>query len=359
MLFWFNQWLFMHYQVGLHCLDDVIIRSMLCGVTALATTLGLGPCMIRYLMKNQYTQSIRHDGPKTHLSKTGTLTMGGILIILTMTFSTLLWVDLSNPYYWIVLATLLLFGSLGAADDILKIKYQHAKGLSAKWKYCHQSWMTGLAILAVFFVDQTTTHHILMPFVKDFTISCSAFYAIFAYFVIVGSSNAVNLTDGLDGLAITPILLVSIGFSVLTFIAGAPIFEYTAVPLVPQSHELLMILSAAIGSGLGFLWFNTYPAEIFMGDVGSLALGAMLGIIAVILHQEGMLLIMGGVFVLETISVILQVASFKLTGKRIFRMAPLHHHFELKGWQEPKIIVRFWIINILLLAIALFAIKIT
>ena len=320
--------------------------------------LKLSPMMIRYLKRHQFEQTVRTNGPSSHFSKTGTPTMGGLLIILTITISTLLWIDLSNTYYWIILATLFLFGLIGGADDLLKIKHKNHKGLPAKWKYFHQSWVIGLIILSIIYLCKTPeTTQILIPFIQNFHISLGGFYYIFAYFVIIGSSNAVNLTDGLDGLVIMPIILVSAGLSVFAYLAGnAELAAYAAIPFVPYSHELIIVLSAMIGSGLGFLWFNTYPAEIFMGDVGSLALGAMLGVIAIMINQELILFIMSGIFVLETLSVILQVGSFKLTGKRIFKMAPLHHHFELKGWSEPKIIIRFWIINILFVIIGLSAI---
>jgi phospho-N-acetylmuramoyl-pentapeptide-transferase len=318
-----------------------------------------GPAVIRKLNQLQMGQAIRGDGPQSHLSKAGTPTMGGALILLAVFISTLLWADLGNRYIWIVLGTTLTFGLVGWVDDYRKVVEKDPRGLPARWKYLWQSLFGLTAALVLYYTAQVPAEtELIVPFFKNVALAMGPFYILFAYFVIVGTSNAVNLTDGLDGLAILPTVLVSGALGIIAYLTGNYQFaNYLHIPFISGAGELLIITGALCGAGLGFLWFNTYPAMVFMGDIGALALGAALGVIAVIVRQEIVLAIMGGVFVVETLSVILQVASFKLTGKRIFRMAPLHHHYELKGWPEPRVIVRFWIITVVLVLVGLATLK--
>jgi phospho-N-acetylmuramoyl-pentapeptide-transferase len=320
----------------------------------------VGPFVINKLRSNQIGQAIRDDGPQSHLSKAGTPTMGGALILVAIAVSTLLWSDLSNIYVWITLLVTLIFGAVGWVDDYRKVVEKNPRGLPAKWKYLWQSvGGIGAAVVLYSVASTPVETSLLIPFLKDVSIELGIFFIVFTYFVIVGSSNAVNLTDGLDGLAILPTVLVAGALGVFAYLSGNVKFaDYLLIPYIEGSGELIIFCGAIVGAGLGFLWFNTYPAQVFMGDVGALSLGAALGVIAVIVRQEFILFIMGGVFVAETVSVILQVASFKLTGRRIFRMAPLHHHFELKGWPEPRVIVRFWIITVVLVLIGLASLKI-
>lgn len=335
------------------------LRAILSVMTALAISLLLGPVMIRRLSFYQIGQSVRADGPQSHLSKAGTPTMGGALILVAILFSTLLWGDLGNRYVWTVIAVTFAFGAVGWVDDYRKVVEKNSRGLSARWKYFWQS-VAGFSAVAFLFYSATVPAEtqLIVPFFKDFALELGPFYLLLGYFVVVGTSNAVNLTDGLDGLAIMPTVMVGAGLGVFAYVSGHLQFSsYLNIPYLPGTGELVIFCGSIIGAGLGFLWFNTYPAQVFMGDVGALALGAALGIIAVIVRQEIVLFIMGGVFVMETLSVILQVASFKLTGKRIFRMAPIHHHFELKGWPEPRVIVRFWIISLFLVLIGLATLK--
>jgi phospho-N-acetylmuramoyl-pentapeptide-transferase len=316
--------------------------------------------VIRKLNDLQMGQAIRSDGPKTHLSKAGTPTMGGALILLAIFISTLLWADLGNRYVWIVLGTTLAFGLVGWVDDYRKVVEKNPRGLPARWKYLWQSIFGLTTAIILYYTAQTPAEtELIVPFFKNVALSMGPFYILFTYLVIVGTSNAVNLTDGLDGLAILPTVMVSGALGIIAYLTGNYQFAtYLHIPYITGAGELLIISAALCGAGLGFLWFNTYPAMVFMGDIGALALGAALGVMAVIVRQEFVLAIMGGVFVIETLSVILQVASFKLTGKRIFRMAPLHHHYELKGWPEPRVIVRFWIITVVLVLIGLATLKI-
>jgi phospho-N-acetylmuramoyl-pentapeptide-transferase len=316
--------------------------------------------VIRKLNDLQMGQAIRSDGPKTHLSKAGTPTMGGALILLAIFLSTLLWADLGNRYVWIVLGTTLAFGLVGWVDDYRKVVEKNPRGLPARWKYLWQSIFGLTTAIILYYTAQTPAEtELIVPFFKNVALSMGPFYILFTYLVIVGTSNAVNLTDGLDGLAILPTVMVSGALGIIAYLTGNYQFaDYLHIPYITGAGELLIISAALCGAGLGFLWFNTYPAMVFMGDIGALALGAALGVMAVIVRQEFVLAIMGGVFVIETLSVILQVASFKLTGKRIFRMAPLHHHYELKGWPEPRVIVRFWIITVVLVLIGLATLKI-
>lgn len=337
-------------------------RGILSALTALALSLWWGPAVIRKLAQYKGGQPIRQDGPQTHFSKAGTPTMGGALILMTVLASVLLWGDLRNRYVWLVLAVMLAYGAIGWYDDWIKIVKRDPNGLKSRWKYLLQS-IFGLAAGAFLYftadpqVVSSTTFYV--PLIKSIAIPLGIGLIAVAYFWIVGFSNAVNLTDGLDGLAIMPTVLVACALGVFAYASGhAEFSKYLQIPQVPGAGELVIICAAIAGAGLGFLWFNTYPAMVFMGDIGALALGAVLGTIAVIVRQELVLVIMGGVFVIETLSVMIQVASFKLTGKRVFRMAPIHHHFELKGWPEPRVIVRFWIISVVLVLIGLATLKV-
>jgi phospho-N-acetylmuramoyl-pentapeptide-transferase len=348
------------YHSGFNVFQYLTLRSILGVLTALTISLIVGPRMIRYLSSYNIGQSVRDDGPESHFSKTGTPTMGGALILIAIVISTLLWSDLSSRYVWVVLFVTIGFGAIGWIDDYKKIVYGDSKGLSARVKYLWQSVVGLTAALALFHTAQFPIEtQLIVPFIKDILIDLGWMYVVLTYFVIVGTSNAVNLTDGLDGLAILPTVLVGGALGVFAYVTGNINFSnYLGIPYVPGVGEMVIFCGAIVGSGLGFLWFNTYPAQVFMGDVGALALGAALGTIAVIVRQELVLFIMGGLFVAETMSVIVQVASFKLTGRRIFRMAPLHHHYELKGWPEPRIIVRFWIITVVLVLIGLASLKV-
>jgi len=334
-------------------------RAILGAITALFISLVLGPKVIRTLVSLQIGQSIRTDGPQSHLSKSGTPTMGGALILLSVGLSTLLWADLSNHYVWIVLFTTFGFGAIGWVDDYRKVVEKNARGLPARWKYFWQSVVGLVAAFALYYsAEVPAATELYLPFFKNFSLSLGLGFIVLSYFVLVGSSNAVNLTDGLDGLAIMPTVMVAAALGVFSFVTGNSFLsEYLLHPYIPGAGELIVICAAIVGAGLGFLWFNTYPAQVFMGDVGALALGAALGVIAIIVRAEAVLFIMGGIFVVETLSVVIQVVSFKTTGKRVFRMAPLHHHFELKGWPEPKVIVRFWIITLVLVLIGLATLK--
>jgi phospho-N-acetylmuramoyl-pentapeptide-transferase len=348
------------YYSGFHVFHYITVRAIFSALTALGLSLWLGPHMIRWLQAKQMGQQVRELGPKSHYVKQGTPTMGGALILVTMIGSSLLWGDLSNRFLWLVMLVTAGFGVVGWLDDYQKISKKNSKGLSAKHKYALQSILGLAAALYLYFVSSDPTHtSVMIPFLKEVYIPLGLLFIPFAYFVIVGTSNAVNLTDGLDGLAILPSVLVAAALGVFAYVSGhAEFAKYLLVPWVPGSGELAIFCGALVGAGLGFLWFNAYPAMIFMGDVGALALGAALGTIALVVRQELVLFIMGGVFVMETVSVMLQVASFKLTGKRIFKMAPIHHHFELKGWPEPHVIVRFWIITVVLVLIGLATLKI-
>ncbi|MBS9402093.1 phospho-N-acetylmuramoyl-pentapeptide-transferase [Halomonas sp. TRM85114] len=336
------------------------LRMILGTLTALVLCLWLGPVMIRRLVERQIGQAVRDDGPQSHLSKAGTPTMGGAMILMAIAVSTLLWGDLDNHYVWIVLTVTLGFGAIGWVDDYRKVVEKNPRGLPARWKYFWQS-VIGLSAAVVLYVTAASPVEtsLIVPLFKDFVMPLGVFYIVLTYLVIVGSSNAVNLTDGLDGLAIMPTVLVAMGLAIFAYASGNVVFaDYLQIPMIPGAGELAVFCATIAGAGLGFLWFNTYPAQVFMGDVGALALGAALGVVAVIVRQEIVLFIMGGIFVMETVSVILQVGSYKLTGRRIFRMAPLHHHYELKGWPEPRVIVRFWIITVVLVLVGLATLKV-
>jgi len=360
MLLYLTEYLAKYHSV-FHVFQYLTLRGILAAMTALALGLFIGPSMIALLSRYQIGQRVRSDGPQTHLPKAGTPTMGGGLIIVAMLLGTLLWADLSSRFVWILLATTLAFGLIGFYDDYLKLVVGNSKGLAARYKYLAQSIAGLCAALALHSLHQSAAETSLyVPFFKSVAIPMSTLmFVAFAYFVIVGTSNAVNLTDGLDGLAIMPAVMVAAALGVFAYATGNIKFAtYLQIPYIPGVGEVLIFSATLVGAGLAFLWFNAYPAQVFMGDVGALAIGASLGTLAVIVRQEIVLFVMGGVFVLETVSVILQVASFKLTGKRIFRMAPIHHHFELKGWAEPKVIVRFWIISFVLVLAGLATLKI-
>ena len=359
MLYWITQLLQGQYH-AFRVFQYLTFRSILAALTALIVGLFCGPLMISWLRKLQIGQTIRSDGPQSHLSKAGTPTMGGVLILLAITVSCLLWGDLRQASLWLVLFVTISCGIVGWVDDYRKLVLKNSKGLPGRWKYF---WQSAIAVAAVVYLYCNTTipldTQLTVPFFKTCFINLGLFFPFLAYFVIVGSSNAVNLTDGLDGLAIMPIVMVAGALGIFAYASSNAIFaHYLSIPFVPNTGELTIFCSAIVGAGLGFLWYNSYPAQVFMGDVGSLALGAALGIVAIIVRQELVLLIMGGLFVIETLSVILQVGYFKLSGgKRLFRMAPLHHHFELKGWSEPKIIVRFWIITVVFVLCGLATLK--
>jgi phospho-N-acetylmuramoyl-pentapeptide-transferase len=358
MLVWLSEFLARYFHV-FHVVQYLTLRAILGTLTALAVSLLIGPTMIRHLSKYKVGQVIREVGPKSHFSKAGTPTMGGALVLVAIVLSTLLWSDLSNRFIWIAIIVTVGFGAIGLWDDYLKLVLKHSRGLSARRKYFMQSVLgLGAASYLYYSAGVPAETQLVLPFFKNMMWPLGAFYIVWTYFVIVGSSNAVNLTDGLDGLAILPAVMVAGALSIFAYVTGNIHFaNYLAIPYIPGSGEIVVFCGAMVGAGLGFLWFNTYPAQVFMGDVGALSLGAALGVVAVIVRQELVLVLMGGIFVLETVSVILQVASFKLTGKRIFRMAPIHHHFELKGWPEPRVIVRFWIITFILVLCGLATLK--
>ena len=359
MLYWLAKQLAVHHTV-FNVFSYLTLRAILAAMSALSIALIVGPGMIARLSRYQIGQVVRDDGPKTHFSKAGTPTMGGALIIVAIVIATLLWADLRNRFVWVTLGVTLGFGLVGFCDDYLKLVVRNPRGLVARWKYFWQS-VIGLAAAVLLYrmAHDSISTTFFVPFFKTVGVPLGAAgFIVLTYLMIVGMSNAVNLTDGLDGLAIGPAVMVAGGLGIFAYAAGNAVFaNYLAIPPVPGAGELLIFCSALGGAGLGFLWFNTYPAQVFMGDIGALALGAALGLVAVIVRQEIVALVMGGIFVLETASVILQVASFKLTGRRIFRMAPIHHHFELKGWAEPKVIVRFWIISFLLVLAGLATLK--
>ena len=358
MLVWLSDYL-MQINSNFAVLQYITVRGIFSILTAMAVSLLIGPWIIRRLNYHQIGQVVRDDGPESHFSKAGTPTMGGVLILVSIAISTLLWSDLSNHYVWTVMLVTVAFGAVGWVDDYRKVFEQNTVGLFARWKYFWQSLIGLAAAIFLYYSAQSPVEtQYIIPFFKDVAIDVGVLYIVITYFMIVGFSNAVNLTDGLDGLAILPTVMVGGALGLIAYLAGHSEFStYLNIPNVSGSGEIVIFAGALMGAGLGFLWFNTYPAQIFMGDVGALALGASLGLMAVISRHEIVLFIMGGVFVMETASVILQVASFKLTGKRIFRMAPLHHHFELKGWPEPRVIVRFWIITVMLVLFGLATLK--
>ncbi len=358
MLIWLAAWL-EQFDPGFNVFSYLTVRAILSILTALIVSLFFGQSMIRWLQKMQIGQTVRDDGPESHLSKAGTPTMGGILILAGISIATLLWADLSNRYVWVTLFVTLSYGVIGFVDDYRKVVRKDPKGLIARWKYF---WLSAVAIAVAIYLymshENSNELALVIPFFKEYFPQLGLFYLVVVYFTLVGTSNAVNLTDGLDGLAIVPTILVASALSIFAYVTGNVNFsEYLNIPYIPLTSELVIVCTAMVGAGLGFLWFNTYPAQVFMGDVGSLALGGAMGIIAVLVRQEIVLILMGGIFVLETVSVILQVGSYKLRGQRIFRMAPIHHHYELKGWPEPKVIVRFWILSLILVLVGLATLK--
>lgn len=359
MLVWLAEYLTQYYS-GFNVFSYLTLRAILAVITALLVSLYWGPKLIRYLQKMQIGQTVRDDGPESHLSKSGTPTMGGLLILGSIILSSCLWANLNNKYVWVTLFVVFSYGVIGFVDDYRKVIRKDPKGLIARWKYF---WQSVVAILVAFTLYYTHEYQaetqLLLPFVKDVMPQLGLMFILLTYFVIVGTSNAVNLTDGLDGLAIVPTIMVAAALAIFAYVTSHVQFSaYLNIPYLPLASELVIVCTAISGAGLGFLWFNTYPAQVFMGDVGSLALGGALGVIAVLVRQELVLLIMGGVFVMETLSVILQVSSYKLRGTRVFKMAPIHHHYELKGWPEPRVIVRFWIISLILVLIGLATLKI-
>lgn len=359
MLFWIAEYL-TQFHSGFNVFQYLTMRIILGVLTSLFISLLVGPSLIKHLNKYQIGQSIRDDGPETHLSKSGTPTMGGLLILVSISVSTLCWGDLTNHFIVVALLVTLAFGIVGWVDDYRKVVKQDSKGLPRRYKYF---WQSVIGLIAAIYLYRSAISpvetQLIIPFVKGVSINLGWMYVVLSYFVIVGTSNAVNLTDGLDGLAILPTVLIAGAMVIFAYAAGHIYFaEYLAIPYIKGVGELAIFCASIVGAGLGFLWFNTYPAQVFMGDIGALALGAALGVVAILVRQELVLFIMGGLFVVETISVILQVASYQLTGKRIFRMAPLHHHYELKGWPEPRVIVRFWIITVILVLIGLASLKV-
>jgi phospho-N-acetylmuramoyl-pentapeptide-transferase len=358
MLLWLTDYL-AEFVSGFGVFQYLTFRTMVSVMTALFTSLLIGPIMIEKLAHLQIGQTVRTDGPESHFSKAGTPTMGGALILIVIVITTLLWGDLTNRNVWIVLAVTMAFGVIGWVDDYLKVTRKDSKGLVARWKFFWQS-VVGLAAAVVLYLgaEIPAETDLIVPFFKSVAIPLGVGFIALSYLMIVGMSNAVNITDGLDGLAILPTVMVGAALGLIAYVAGNVSFSsYLQIPYIPGAGELSVFCGALIGAGLGFLWFNTYPAQVFMGDVGALALGAALGVVAIIVRHEIVVLIMGGLFVLEIASVIIQVVSFRLTGKRIFRMAPIHHHFELKGWPEPKVIVRFWIVTLVLVTIGLSTLK--
>lgn len=348
------------FESGFNVFSYLTMRAILGALTALIICFVIGPRMITRLTVRQIGQTVRTDGPQSHLVKSGTPTMGGALILVAIAASTLLWADLNNRFVWIVLIVTLAFGVIGFVDDYKKLILKDPTGLAPRYKIFWQSLVALIAAIVLYTSAASPVEtSLLIPFLKNVAIPLGILQILLTYFVIVGTSNAVNLTDGLDGLAIMPSVLVGGALGVFAYVTGNVNFsEYLGIPYVAGTGEILVFCTALAGAGLGFLWFNTYPAQVFMGDIGALALGAALGTVAVVVRQELVLMIMGGVFVVETVSVVIQVASFKLTGKRVFRMAPLHHHYELKGWAEPKVIVRFWIITVILVLVGLASLKI-
>jgi phospho-N-acetylmuramoyl-pentapeptide-transferase len=359
LLLYLTEWLTQYYS-GFSVFRYLTLRGILGVLTALIISFLVGPAMIRRLRQYKIGQTVRDDGPQSHLSKAGTPTMGGALMLVGIGIATLLWSNLANVYVWVVLLVTLAFGLIGLVDDYKKLVLRNPRGLAARYKYLWQSVVGLIAAILLYALAETPAETaLLIPYLKDVSVQLGPWYILLTYLVIVGSSNAVNLTDGLDGLAVMPTVLIAGALGIFVYASGHANFaDYLRIPSVPGVGEVVVFCAALVGAGLGFLWFNAYPAQVFMGDVGALALGAALGVVAVVVRQELVLLIMGGIFVAETLSVMLQVASFKMTGKRIFRMAPLHHHFELQGWPEPRVIVRFWIVTVILVLVGLASLKI-
>ena len=348
------------FHSGFNVFQYITLRGVLSALTALVVSFIVGPLFISKLTALRIGQNVRELGPRSHFVKSGTPTMGGGLILITILLSTLLWADVFNRYIVVVLCALLLFGVIGGVDDLLKLRFGNSKGLSIRRKFLLQS-LAGAAVVFVLYrtAELPEETRLVVPFVKTVMIDMGPWFMLLAFLTIVGSSNAVNLTDGLDGLAIMPAVLIAAALSIFAYASGHAVFsEYLAIPHLPLAGELFVFCGTIVGAGLGFLWFNTYPAQVFMGDVGAIALGAAIGLVAVLVRQELVFAVMGGVFVAEALSVIIQVGAYRLTGNRVFRMAPIHHHFELHGWAEPKVIVRFWIVTVILVLIGLATLKI-
>jgi len=347
--------------VGFNVFRYITFRTAFAALTALMISFILGPWLIERMRRIKLGQYIREEGPKSHQVKAGTPTMGGILINVAILIPTILWADIFNPYIWIVLFVTASFAAIGFVDDYRKLAKKRNLGLTAKEKFGAQFTVAFLAGAAIAYLPMLKNNYstaITFPFIKNVSLDLGPVYIVFIMIILVGASNAVNLTDGLDGLAIGSVLIAAVTYTALTYAAGhARIADYLRIAWVPQTGELAVFCGAMVGASLGFLWFNAHPAEIFMGDVGSLALGGAIGCLAVMIKQELLLVLVGGLFVLEALSVILQVASFKITGRRIFKMSPLHHHFELSGWKETKVVVRFWIIAIIFAMVSLATLK--
>lgn len=345
---------------ALNVFQYLTFRTILGVLTALGIALLVGPAVIQRLILHQIGQNVRADGPESHLGKAGTPTMGGALILLAIAVSTLCWADLTNRFVWVALLVTMAFGVIGGVDDFLKLARSDSQGLRSRDKFLLQVVVALVASTFVYFTAQSSIEtSLVLPLFKDLVYPLGLGFILLATLVIVGSSNAVNLTDGLDGLAIMPTVLVASGLAVFAYASGHQLFaEYLGIPSIYGVGELVIFAGTMVGAGLGFLWYNTYPAQVFMGDIGALSLGAGLGVIAVLVRQEVVLFIMGGIFVLETLSVMVQVISYKLTGRRVFRMAPLHHHYELEGWPEPRVIVRFWIVTVILVLLGLAMLKV-
>lgn len=359
MLTWLFEWLSEYYSV-FSVFQYITFRAIMSVLTALILSFVFGPWMIRKLNQYQIGQTVRDDGPPTHFSKVGTPTMGGALILFSVMIPTLLWMDLSNRYMWVILFVTASFGWIGWYDDYQKLVHKDPKGMGSKPKFLSQTLASLIAVCWLYTMASAPAElQFIIPLFKEVAIDLGWLFIPLGWFVIVGSSNAVNLTDGLDGLAILPVVMVAGGLGIFSYMSGNTIYsEYLNVPYLAGAGEITIFCTALVGAGLGFLWFNAYPAQVFMGDIGALSLGAALGVLAVIIRQEIVLMIMGGLFVVETLSVIIQVASYKLVGRRVFKMAPIHHHFELKGWPEPRVIVRFWIISFILVIIGLATLKV-
>ncbi len=359
MLLWLTEYL-AQYHRAFNVFHYLTLRGILGVLTALVISFAVGPTMIRRLSRYQIGQPVRSDGPETHLAKAGTPTMGGALILVAILASTLLWSDLHNRYVWLLMLTTVAYGVIGWVDDYKKLVLRNSRGLPARWKYLWQS-LVALAVAGFLYASAQSAAEtqLIVPVFKKVVIDLGWGYVLLSYLVIVGSSNAVNLTDGLDGLAILPTVMVAGALAVFAYVTGHVKFAaYLQIPYIRDAGELVVFCGAVVGAGLGFLWFNAYPAQVFMGDVGALALGAALGLVAILVRQELVYMVMAGLFVMEAVSVIIQVVSYRLTGRRVFRMAPLHHHFELKGWPEPRVIVRFWILTVILVLVGLATLKI-
>ncbi len=359
MLLWLADYL-AQYISGFRVVDYITLRTILAVLTALVFSFALGPWVIRVLTRHEIGQFVRKEGPASHQVKAGTPTMGGLLIVLGMIVATVLWGRLENRFVEVALVALAWFALIGGADDFLKVRRARSEGLSARRKFLLQS-LGAVGIGCWLYLTRSSPADVtfFVPFVKEIAVPMGGWLLLSCYLVVTGSSNAVNLTDGLDGLAIMPTVIIAGALGVFAYCSGnIKIAEYLTIPYVPGVGETAVFCGALVGAGVGFLWFNTYPAQVFMGDVGSIPLGAAIGAVAIMVREEIVLFIMGGVFVAETVSVALQVGSYKLTGRRIFLMAPLHHHFELKGWAEPKIIVRFWVVTVILTLIGLSTLKV-